>query len=216
MKEIPKYLLEKIVSFTQGIITVEQFEAWLYQQEELSDQILSDEFILELYSFNYARKDVNYVLEKFLIENIGEEYFQSFQIKESLDVLTKSQNNCQKILDLFNSLAMYDDYNFLSGLGYCYYDMEEYNRFNQPDQLDIKRYIYEESKILLEQVTKVMDEGCRDLRKQDFESADVTYDRPYECYRPSPIKNNSTNTKKEVEKVKKASWWSTLFQINSY
>lgn len=212
MEKIPKYLLEKIVSFTQGTITIAQFEAWLYKQEELSDKMISDDFVLELYSINYARKNVKYELEKLLIDNTGEEFFQSFQIKESLSILTKSQNNCQKILDLFNSLAMYDEYNFLSGLGYCYYDMEDYNRFNQPNQLDIKRYIHEESKILLEQVTKIMDEGCRDLRKLDFKSTDITYDTPYQYYKKFP--SNNSNSKKKVEKVNKNSWWSKLFKIN--
>jgi hypothetical protein len=212
MEKIPKYLIEKIVSFTQGSISVEQFEAWLYSQEELSDQMISDDFILEIYSINYARKNVKSDLEKLLIENIGEAFFQSFQIKESLDILTKSQHNCQKILDLFNSLAMNDEYTFLSGLGYCFYDMEGYILCKESDQYSIKHYIYEESKILLEQVTKVMDEGCRDLRKQDFESTDVTYQTPYQYYNAKPIKQNKSKQKKEVEKVSIKSWWSNLFK----
>ena len=211
MREIPKYLLEKMVSLVQGSLSVEQFEMWLYEQDQLANQMETDDVIFEIYSFNYGQKGAKFVFERLMKKYLGEKYFQTYQIKKSLEDLIKDQSNLLSIVDEFYYLSMNDGYEFLSNIGYCYYIVEEYESYNKQVSMDVKKYIINESKVLLEQINKAIENGCRDLSVLDFSSR-LSFYAFQENEKKTLIKKSKQ--KKEVEKVPETSWWSRIFEIN--
>lgn len=80
-----------IVKLISRAISMEEFEAWLYNDVYVNNHILNDEGILKLVSINLKSKSARTELEKYLIEKFGEDVCLVEQVKMNCEILMSSQ-----------------------------------------------------------------------------------------------------------------------------
>ncbi|UTW66378.1 hypothetical protein KFE94_17260 [bacterium SCSIO 12643] len=207
MKTIPKYLIEKIVAVTHGSLSVKAFESWLYENEELSDQITKDAFVLELYAINYSKKGVKYALEKLLTDTLGQDHFQMYKIKMLLESLQLESTDLLRILDQLYNLWTYNDYSFLEHLSHCYFMVEECESYHMPVPDDTQQYIREEATVLLNVIQQGMDKDHVRLEELSFPKRPSLYD----ALKSDGNEIGETLTQLTTEATSKKSWWTELF-----
>lgn len=90
MREEIKY---KIFNAACDLKRLKEFEEWLYQSDELKKAI-NDEFVMELFSFNYNQKDALYEFRNFVFTVYSDSEFDYFFV----------QNECYKIVNQFDEI----------------------------------------------------------------------------------------------------------------
>lgn len=107
-----------IVKLISRALSMEEFEAWLYNDEYVNNHILDDEGILELLSINLKSKYARAELEKYLYAKFGEEVCLIEQVKVNCEVLVSSdlmQKDFESFLHSLYRLHDWDkDYRLIS------------------------------------------------------------------------------------------------------
>jgi len=102
-------LKEKVFSVLLGKIGINEFESWLYNEENIIKSIEEDAFIYDLITINYKKENA--------ISFLREVAFKKFQYEEYITLLIGI--NCKKILTLnkwdsiykvFNEIFRFFDY----------------------------------------------------------------------------------------------------------
>lgn len=143
-------LKNKIFRTIEKEIELQEFEEWLYKQNDLSER-MDEDLVLELFSFNYNQKGANYEFNRKFIEYYNQEEFTNWKILANLKMLQNGCSKPERILWDFRDLSE-DGYSFLNHLGYAVFDLEEseYLGWDRQKLLDI---IHIEASQLLEELS---------------------------------------------------------------
>ena len=106
---------QKIFDLIGGKTTIEEFEQWVYNTEELKEEIGDDDH-LELISFNYKKNGAKYELLDFLKEKIDLAEYETHKIRGMLSDALDKNEHLPHILSEFYDLYC-RGYKFLSDLG---------------------------------------------------------------------------------------------------
>lgn len=142
-------LKNKIFRTIEKEIKLEDFEEWLYEQNDLSER-MDEDLILELFSFNYGQKGACYEFERKFLGYFEKKEFTNWKIIANLEMLQKGCDESERVLRGFKDLSG-DGYSFLSHLGYAVYDLEECEYLGW-DRQKLLEVIRKESAQLLEEL----------------------------------------------------------------
>ncbi|NOU62274.1 hypothetical protein [Marinifilum caeruleilacunae] len=119
MTEIPKHIELKFYLTIIGEIPIEEFENWIYNDKEI-ESVLSEDYYLELVSFNYKKNGAKYELVNLLSEkyiDLGE--YEKWKMLNKFRIALKRDENLPDILREFYDLYC-RGYVFLNDLGLGY------------------------------------------------------------------------------------------------
>lgn len=208
MKDSPKYLIDKLTDVTVGYLAISDFEKWLYAQNNLMDQMESNEFYFDLFEFNYIDKGAKYNFRKLILDKLDKNQFRSLEIIKALQLLFQDNVLNRSLLNELHELYRYEDIKFLKSLSYAYYSVEEFEQFKLIVPNELLHFIKTESDYVLENLKKVLDKG-EVLMAIDFVTNLPPYCFPYDMYN-QPKKKKINKTKKETPlKI----WWKKLLNI---
>jgi len=140
---------------------IKEFEKWLYSEETLVDQ-MDNELILELYSFNYNQRGVDYEFSKLFLSFFDEKEFIDWKIIANLETLSERCNTPERILGDFYDLI--DVYSFLTSVGYHPYELEDCEYFGRSRSEMIAEIQNEAKQLLLEIQEWLLTSSNKDLR----------------------------------------------------
>ncbi len=132
-------------------ISLKEFEQWLYSQKELVEK-MEDDLVLAAFTFNYNQKDAQYNFKSTFRGCFDEEVFMLWKVKMNLVALINNHPTRDRILYDFRQLG-YDDYPFLSSIGYYEYEFEEIEYISR-SETEILERLKAESQELLDEITK--------------------------------------------------------------
>ncbi len=119
-----KQELKKMVFKTiEDHLPLKEFETWLYDQEDLSNQI-GEDLILELFTFNYNQNGAKYAFKNTFLNCFDKEEFMLWKVKTNLQDLIDGRETRERILNDFYWIG-YDDVPCIQGLGYYMYNFED-------------------------------------------------------------------------------------------
>jgi hypothetical protein len=125
MKNLPQHIENQFFRVLNQEISIQDFEQWVYEMEEL-ELVLSSDNYLDLIAFNFKQKDAFHELYNLLIELINFPKFEKYRIIYLLDLIIVKDNSWKKIVNiLFHEYI--NSYAFLivfSGID----DMLEYDK----------------------------------------------------------------------------------------
>jgi len=159
-----------IVKLISRALSMEEFEAWLYNDEYVNNHILDDEGILELLSINLKSKYARAELEKYLYAKFGEEDCLIEQVKVNCEVLVSSdltQKDFESFLHSLYRLHDWDkDYRLISQ-AYWFDDewslaMDGYsdrNRLEKEVLAYAKEVLQKLSKADKDEIVEILNEG---------------------------------------------------------
>ncbi|MDN5214955.1 hypothetical protein QQ020_22940 [Fulvivirgaceae bacterium BMA12] len=116
-------LKEKIFQVIEEQLGIKEFEDWLYQQNDLAE-MMDQDLILELFSFNYNQNAANYIFKNSLLPYFDQEEFANWKIMANLNDLVIGRGNTERILADFNDMSL-EEYPFLTDLGYYRFYFED-------------------------------------------------------------------------------------------
>lgn len=184
-------LKKKIFQVIEHQLKLEDFESWLYEQNDLADR-MSEEFILELYDFNYNQRGAFYLFkEKFLAYYDFNEFLE-WKVIANLKDLSNGCENPERILQDFLELG-YEEFFYLADLGYNVYQLD-YCKLYGWERDKLLGAIQSDATELLFSIQDWMSSN-KENRLIDFKSV---YPRNYN------LKSNDYN---EVGTRKNESWW---------
>jgi len=189
--EVLKERIFKVIERQTGI---KEFENWLYSETSLAER-MDDDLILELYSFNYNQRGVDYEFRKLFLSFFDEKEFTDWKIIANLETLSEGCKEPERILADFNDLG-YENYSYLMSLSHYEYQLDDYEFCGGWSR---ERMIYEMQKeakqLLLEIQEWLLTSSNTDLSK--FEPATKNMDMI--SYN---IPNNVITTENDSSK-----WW---------
>ena len=104
-------------------LPLKEFETWLYDQHDLSE-MMSNDLILSLYSFNYNQQDAQYEFKSTFLKYFDRQEFMLWKVKANLSDLIEGKGKRDRILYEFNRLG-YEECPFLRNIGYYMYYLED-------------------------------------------------------------------------------------------
>ena len=116
-------LKEKIFQVIEEQADIKEFENWLYQQSDLAE-MMDQDLILELFSFNYNQNAANYIFKNSFLPYFDQEEFANWKIMANLNDLVIGKGNTERILADFNDMSL-EEYPFLTDLGYYRFYFED-------------------------------------------------------------------------------------------
>jgi hypothetical protein len=149
--EIMQDLKENVFKVLEDQMSLEDFERWLYNSEELQD-LMTEDVVLEAYTLNYKQRDAKYQFKKAIFKYFDEDEFLLWKVKANLTDLIANRNDRDRILYDFYYLG-YDGYTFLQPIGYYMYqieDIEYYGNDLEAVLIELKR----DSEVLLGEIVK--------------------------------------------------------------
>jgi hypothetical protein len=165
-------LKERIFKVIERQTGIKEFENWLYSQTSLAER-MDDDLILELYSFNYNQRGVDYEFRKLFLSFFNENEFTDWKIIANLETLSVGCKEPERILADFYDLG-YDDYPYLSSLGYNQYELEDCEYYGWSREKMILEIGNEAKQLLLEIQEWLLTSSNTDLSK--FEPATKNMD----------------------------------------
>jgi hypothetical protein len=127
--EMSKELKHQIFKTIEGLISLHEFELWLYKQEALVND-MDNEFNFVLLSFAYKKSGAKYEFVKEVFLFLDKEEFNLWKVKSNLLTLISSKRTAywDKIFDDFNDLAYHGCHELYAIGSYCdYLDIEIYD-----------------------------------------------------------------------------------------
>ena len=116
-------LKEKVFQVIEEQVGIKEFENWLYQQSDLAE-MMDQDLILELFSFNYNQNAANYIFKNSFLPYFDQEEFANWKIMANLNDLVIGKGNTERILADFNDMSL-EEYPFLTDLGYYRFYFED-------------------------------------------------------------------------------------------
>jgi hypothetical protein len=141
--------LQKRVFMTiEEHLSLKEFESWLYSQENLLNN-LNQDFILELFTFNYNQKGAKYEFKSTFLRYFEKEEFMLWKVKTNLQDLIDGRETRDRILNDFYWIG-YDEVPCIQGLGYYMYDFEDARYYRGEEQSIIESLKKEAAELLQE------------------------------------------------------------------
>lgn len=153
MKLFNKEINEYLISVLRYQVSVQDFEQWLYNNDELLEEFLGKQLYFHMINLNYTSKFVFDKIEPLLINILQYKSIEEFKIKDLLNRLVYIDkdfiSSCREIYREYCN-----GYSFLRMIALKYivydYDFQLENESNRKEfEKDCKEYI-EEGKRLLE------------------------------------------------------------------
>ncbi|MER3329806.1 MAG: hypothetical protein RIF34_09540, partial [Candidatus Kapaibacterium sp.] len=141
-------LKERIFKVIERQIGIKEFENWLYSDENLATR-MDEDLVFELYSFNYNQRGVDYEFRKLFLSFFYDKEFTEWKIIANLETLSVGCKEPERILADFYDLG-YDDYPYLSSLGYNKYELEDCEYYGWSREKMISEIQKEAKQLLLE------------------------------------------------------------------
>jgi hypothetical protein len=117
---IPGILKEKVFMVIEEQMPIKVFEAWLYDQQDLSE-MMSNDLILGLFSFNCNQRGAQFEFKNTFLKYFDEQEFVLWKVKANLRDLIAGKETRDRILREFY-YQDYDKYSFLQSIGsYMFY-----------------------------------------------------------------------------------------------
>lgn len=142
---------ENVFRVIEEQMSLKDFESWLYSNEALSDQMTQD-VILEAYSFNYGQKGARYEFRNTFLEYFDKEEFMLWKLKSNLQDLVEGKPTRDRILNDFYWMG-YDELPCLQGLRYYMYHLEDAEYLNIGKESVIKN-LKKDANDLLQEIIK--------------------------------------------------------------
>ncbi len=127
-------------------LPLKEFETWLYDQEDLSNQMGHD-IILELFTFNYNQNGAKYEFKSTFLKYFDKEEFMLWKVKTNLQDLIDGRETRDRILNDFYWIG-YDEVLCIQGLGYYMYELEDRYYYRTGKQTVIERLKKEAAELL--------------------------------------------------------------------
>ena len=129
MKNLPPHLENQFFRVLNKEISIQDFEKWVYETEEL-EHVLSSDNYLDLIAFNFKQPHVLYELYKVLIEWINIQKYETYKIIYLLDLIICKDESWKKAVYLLGGQYRNNDYYFLNNFFLIddyieYYDTEK-------------------------------------------------------------------------------------------
>ncbi|MFD2522891.1 hypothetical protein [Emticicia soli] len=112
---LPQEIKERFFKTINGDISIEEFEQWLYTDNDLENHLNSNDY-LDLISLNFKKSGAKHELWKLLKKHIDLSEFETYKILELLREAQKKTDSLPFILMEFYDLYC-RGYNFLQDLG---------------------------------------------------------------------------------------------------
>lgn len=193
MKNVPKYLTDQIFAALAGAQSLEEFELWLYQQNDLAER-MNERYLLDLFAFNYKGKDALYDFRALIKSYYREDDFMKYLIKGMLLKIAHCETLQGDTIEEINSLWRYNDLDFLRPLGMILYEIDDL--WGAPDKRD-SEYLKEISRKTAREIL-VEFEAKENL--PGFNLSDINYSEPQ-----NPILSDVNNAQEIPYREKK--WW---------
>lgn len=145
MKEELKIMIFQAV---ENQFPLGDFESWLYKQEELSEQ-MSENLVLELYSFNYKQKDAKHTFKAVILPYFEKEEFMRWKIKVNLQDLINGRNVNDILSEFYWQLK--DELPFLTNLSYSLFELDEID-YGYRSRIQVMESIKSEATLLLDEL----------------------------------------------------------------
>jgi hypothetical protein len=143
---IPGILKEKVFMVIEQQMPVKVFEAWLYDQQDLSE-MMSNDLILALFSFNYNQRDAQFEFKNTFLKYFDEQEFMLWKVKANLSDLIAGKETRNRILREFYNLE-YDKYSFLHGIGSYIFNFEDIEYYGNDINAALKELKQDASHLL--------------------------------------------------------------------
>jgi hypothetical protein len=129
-------------------LSLKEFESWLYSQEVLLGR-LNQDYILELFTFNYNQKGAKYEFRSIFLKYFEREEFMLWKVKTNLQDLIDGRETRDRILNDFYSIG-YDEVPCIQGLGYYMYEIEDADYYRMGKHAVIESLKKEAAELLQE------------------------------------------------------------------
>ncbi|NOS92987.1 MAG: hypothetical protein HOP30_13770 [Cyclobacteriaceae bacterium] len=126
------------------------FEAWLYDQNDLADQ-MNDSLILELFAFNYRHEGALHAFRDVMLHYYDQKDFMLWKLKVNLQDLIDGKDSQDRILRDFLRMS-YSELPFLQNLGFYVYYFEDLEYAGLSKKEMITR-LKEDATVLLRAIT---------------------------------------------------------------
>lgn len=160
-------------------LSLKEFETWLYGQEGLLSK-LDQDFILELFTFNYNQNSAHYEFKKIFLRYFEKEEFLLWKVKSNLQDLVDGTESMDRILYEFHLLG-YDEVPCLQSVGFYMYSLEE-AEYNGEWRKSVIADLKNECKFLLQEIQQ------EETKNSDFS---ITSFKQVEIQPVAPVKLKS-------------------------
>jgi hypothetical protein len=145
--------LKKMVFKTiEDHLPLKEFETWLYDQEDLANQMKED-LIIELFTFNYNQNGAKYAFKNTFLNYFDKEEFMLWKVKTNLQDLIDGRETRDQILNDFYWIE-YDEVPCIQGLGYYMYELEDADYYRMGKKSVIESLKKEATELLQEILTE--------------------------------------------------------------
>lgn len=141
-------LKERIFKVIEKQLEIKEFESWLYSEASLSERMHED-LILELYSFNYNQRAVDYEFRNLFLSFFDKQEFTHWKIIANLETLSKGGNVAERVLNDFYDLG-FEDYPYLMTIGHYQYQLDDCEYYGWSREKMISEIQKEASQLLSE------------------------------------------------------------------
>lgn len=170
-------------------IELQDFEEWLYEQNDLVER-MDEDLLLELFNFNYNQRGACYEFKNKFPNYFDEDEYVLWKILFNLRTLSKGAKEPDRIIgDLYD--LSHSGYEFLYSIG----SLEDYNYFGWAREEFLKATVDESKELLLELEEWLSQNPTCDLkefRRLDSTQKNINTDDRIEC---------------SMEVVKQNKWW---------
>ena len=156
-------LQENIFKTVLGIMQIKEFESWLYQESELIER-MDEEFIFELFDFNYNQLRALYEFETKFLSYYDVTDFIEWKILCNLERLSIGCDEPEIMLNDFSDLVL-DGYSFLSEISYEIFDLEICEYYGRSREELIKE-VRDKATIMLNAIRKWQEEKKDEALKE--------------------------------------------------
>ncbi|QOR64808.1 hypothetical protein IM538_13175 [Cytobacillus suaedae] len=165
----------------KGLISVSDFEKWLYHTPEIED-VYGNDFYFNLLDLNYRSKHIKNDLEKVIETKIPFGEFEQMRIVSLLENIIYEKDDLVEVLE-----QIYDDYcrgySFLRYLGLSYVTgIEDLPKLQQKDKWDINEFV-SKRKILKNIKPNMINEARRLILFFQNGLISITVENEYNDYR---------------------------------
>lgn len=172
-------LKENVFKVLEDQMSLEDFERWLYDSEELQN-LMTEDVVLDAYTLNYKQRDAKYQFKKAIFKYFDEDEFLLWKVKSNLRDLIANRNDRDRILYDFYYLG-YDGYTFLQSIGYYMYqieDIEYYGNNLEAVLIELRRDSEDLLREIEKQESRWLSGENPGFRLRDYRECDKLADQP--------------------------------------
>ncbi|WP_223701508.1 hypothetical protein [Sutcliffiella deserti] len=188
---IEKDIQKQFYKIYKGLISVSEFEEWLYNTPEI-EKVYGDDFYFNLLDLNYRDRHIKNELEKVIEVKIPFGEFEQMRIVSLLENIIYEKGDLVEVLE-----QVYDDYckgySFLRYLGFNYVTgIDSLPKLQQKEKWD-KNEFDSKREILKKYKPKMVNEACRLLSFFQNGLLRITVENEYDDYRTEEEKIELNN-----------------------